>query len=585
MVISGAIPNHLRLYVPELPASYNGRLYFILGPGLGDTVNDLRILHEVMELYPQAEPVIYADFRWQALCEEIPSLQGLAIRYHRQAPSPMSNNDRASKPYYQTFHEIIEEIIAETTVSHGQVALGGFKCADLLARKEPTLAMKARAIGLSLPADRCRPFFPLTEKSLENSGQFLKKSRMSAGNYFVIAPYTAADKMWAHRDWEGVIETLHRITGLPVLVVGHDGCPSFQAPTIREAIGLPLTLVAGLLAQARCFIGLDSGPTHLAACFDVPIVTLNPQGKFPPFLVEANSPYRWTHLTPGVYGNEPIGKGSVLEVIQKTLISPAPPRCPLCKSLPYVLGAQSGRMLYLCRCGLMYRDLEEEADEASLIVSSSNKMCLPMSQRTLRSFLSSSKTRIEKANYLSNNGPIALKFDHWSPLEVEPDKLLSSSEPRNMWWSWDAVYTFLRQCELQIIESKISPLVSNSGGVFSIDVKVVPRLRVNQDVYLSIPWGRKILRMKRSTYEQWLSWETFQKLDELEGLGWQLANEGMVTEGREILRLAFTAGGRGRTVQRLLRLKCRALWESLRGKHSVHCDKDAQLPEHSARRG
>lgn len=566
MVISGPVPRHLRLYIPQVPDSYGGRLYFILGPGLGDTVNDLRIVHEVIRMYPKADPVVYADGRWRALCQEIPDVQDLSIRYHQEAPSPMSGNERDVRPYYQTFRSIIAEIIAESTDDPGLVAIGGFKCADRLARKELNIAMKARAIGLSLPPERCRPHFPLTTESLGISERFLEERGVVPENYFVIAPYTAADKMWSHEAWESLITLIHQSTGLPVLIVGDQGGPPFMGGSVHDAIGLPLRLVAGLLARARCFIGLDSGPTHLAACFDIPIVTLNPQGKFPPFLVEAHSPYRWIHLTPGVYGSKPITVESVLEVVRKALISPAPGPCPLCNGLPYVLGAKRGTLLYLCRCGLIYRNSEDTRTEAAPTRLASSNFPLPTSRKALLSLPTAFETKTRHAPNGWNGEGITVTFDHWSPVEADPDRLLSGLESRDLWWTWDAVYVFLNRRGWRIRESTVRTPASNSGALFSVVVKAVPESAVDQDVHLRIPWGRKILDMKRSLYEQWLSWESFQKLDELEGVGWHLANEGKVKDGREILRLALILGRRPRTMERLFRVGCRTLWHSIVGR-------------------
>lgn len=563
VVISEAVPPDLRLYIPHVADSYGGRLYFILGPGLGDTVNDLRILHEVMKLYAKSEPVVYVDTRWRALCQEIPDLRDLTIRYHEEAPSPMSNSKQSLKPYHQTFNGIIEEIIAESTNSPGRVALGGFKCADRLARKELNIEMKARAIGLSLPPERCRPFFPLKEEYRESAARFLKQCGISAGSYVVIAPYTAEEKMWSHDAWESLITLLHRFTEVPVLVVGDRGDASFGGAKVHKAIGLPLTLIAGLLSQARCFVGLDSGPTHLAACFDIPVVTLNPQGKFPPFLVESHSPYRWTHLTPGVYGDEPILSESVLEIIQRSLSLPAPSRCPLCMGFPYILGAKRGRILYLCRCGLIFCDVKEKRRESPSMLPIPGEVALPNSRGALPSLLASLAMDRGEVRHPSNSGSITLTFEHWSPLEFDPDKLLSSAGSRDLWWTWDGVYALLSERGWQISDSSIGAPASNSGALFSVVVKATPRSGVEHDVYLRMPWGRKIVRIRRSMYEEWLSWESFQKLDELEGLGWQLANEGWVKDGREILRLAFALGPRPRTIERLFRVECRSVWNGL----------------------
>ena len=70
------IPYPVRLDIQKVPSSFNGRLYFVFGQGLGDTVNAFRILHEVMKRYPEAEAVVYADSRWKELYQLIPELRG-----------------------------------------------------------------------------------------------------------------------------------------------------------------------------------------------------------------------------------------------------------------------------------------------------------------------------------------------------------------------------------------------------------------------------------------------------------------------------------------------------------------------------
>ena len=76
-----------KLCIPDVPESYEGRLYFILGPGLGDTVNDFRILHEVLLRYPYAKSIVYADPRWKGLYELVPELTKCVLRFHVPAPS------------------------------------------------------------------------------------------------------------------------------------------------------------------------------------------------------------------------------------------------------------------------------------------------------------------------------------------------------------------------------------------------------------------------------------------------------------------------------------------------------------------
>lgn len=67
---------------------------------------------------------------------------------------------------------------------------------------------------------------------------------------------------------------------------GTDGAAELEryGPVLRD---LPLPELCGLLASARCYLGNDSGPTHLAAALGVPVVAV-----FGP----ATSPQQWRPL-------------------------------------------------------------------------------------------------------------------------------------------------------------------------------------------------------------------------------------------------------------------------------------------------
>ncbi len=550
----GALPRHLRLHIPQVPRSYRGRLYFILGPGLGDTVNDFRILHEVMELYPDAKAVVYADPRWKDLYELAPDLRGLPIRYHPQAPSGELQSKQEQKPYYQTFQHIIQEICADTVDSSGLVALGSFKCPDQLARKEPTIRMKARAIGLSLPPERCRPFLPLSEDQVAEAQQFLRARGLVPGCYLAVAPHSFSDKMWPYEAWEILIAELQRSTNLPTLVVGVPGYCTVRGPDVHEALGLPLPVVAGLLCQARCYIGLDSGLTHLAACFDVPLVTLNPQGKFPPFLVEPHSPFRWTCLSPGVYGNALIPPACVFEVVHEALKRSHPPPCLVCAADPYVLGAKEGSMLFLCRCGLMYRERRVKQEHQRSRQQPGADMILPTSEEGLATFRTGLANLKEQLRLKGGHSVVSFAFEHWDPVGIDPMALLTDPSPRDLWWNWDSGYQFVTQSGLQVTGSHLEQSLPIRAATFRALLQAVPARPMQQDVTLEVPWGRTLIRVRRTIYERWLSWSAFRKQEELEGIGWLLVLEAERKIGRHILRIAFTLRPRAKTLGRLIRV-------------------------------
>ena len=552
--------------MPSVPPSFKGRLYFVLGPGLGDTVNGLRILHEVLAHYPNAEPVVYVDPRWEDLYACIPELRGCKLRHYSAAPSAVTQQQEQEKetPYRITFLSLLQEIVEECKKNSGLVALAGFKLGDRLARKESSLVTQARAIGLSLKLEECRPYLPLSKSVLAQALPFLQVKGLTPGHYFIAAPYTWLDKMWKLESWEILIDNLYKSTGQPTLIIGVHGYPSVYGPGVLEALDLPLPQVAALIAQSRCYIGLDTGPTHIAACFDIPIVALNPQGKYPPFLVEPNSPYRWVHLTPGVYGHDSIPVPSVFETACRALKSPNSPHCPVCAAQSYILGANENKILCLCPCGLMFcnqagREREEQEKPLLSDPFQGTTIVLPTSLNELASFSA-------YVNHIkSRSKMVTISFDHWDTIEADPLTLLSDPKSCELWWNWDSVYAFLSRFGWQIIESHLQPATTTGHAIFLIEIKAVPFEIGVMDSALQIPWGRKIIHVRRSIYERWLAWGAFRNQDELEGLGWHLVNEGERNLGRFILKMALKIQPRWKGLRRFML----AVWASV-GNHSIN---------------
>jgi len=554
-----SIPHHLRLWVPKVPHSYQGNLYCILGPGLGDTVNDFRILHELRTYYTLATFITYVDPRWKELYILIPECEKLTLRFYEEAPSGQHPPLLHKKPYYQTFHSLVHEICQEIESKPGYVALASFCSPDQLAKKESSISKKARAIGLSLSREQCRPFLPFSETYEADVQQVLQSKGLIAGEYCVVAPHTFPDKMWDDESWEQLMTECVEKMSIPVLLLGLPGYPSLCQGVVQEALGLPLHIVAGLISKARGFIGLDSGLTHLAASYDIPIITLNPQGKFPPFLIEAQSPMRWTHLTPGIYGSQTISCESVLAIVKRPLQEVTPEGCPLCSDLPYILIGKNDKRLFFCRCGLVFlsptlaRGSHATMDRAEELIS------LPRHVSDLRAFQDRLNQQREHAKEREGVADIQVHFEHWSPTSTDPDTFLSRGPEQELWWTWDAVYQVLSTSGWHVIESQGQPASPDQGFLYSFTFRAIPIGREDTDPVLHRPWGARLVWLRRSLCERWLCWESFEKNNELEELGWMLVNEGFERDGRDILRFALTLGLRRRTIGRVIRSELKAL--------------------------
>ena len=131
--------------------------------------------------------------------------------------------------------------------------------------------------------------------------------------YAVVHPGSArAEKYWQPGRWAGVITAIQGELGLPVVLTGGRGAPfedahlamilADAAPRANVAGRLDLPALAALIDGAALFVGVDSGPMHLAAAARVPCIVL-----FGP-----TNPFHWRprHATARVlqagHGDEPV---------------------------------------------------------------------------------------------------------------------------------------------------------------------------------------------------------------------------------------------------------------------------------------
>ena len=107
--------------------------------------------------------------------------------------------------------------------------------------------------------------------------------------YIVVHPFAhmATFKTMPLRRWKHLIEALRqRHPSYGIVVTGADVdksqaqelCPEPDADVVL-AIGLPITQLAGVLQHAKLYIGVDTGPTHIAGVLHTPSVVLSQQNE------------------------------------------------------------------------------------------------------------------------------------------------------------------------------------------------------------------------------------------------------------------------------------------------------------------
>ncbi|MEI6466881.1 MAG: glycosyltransferase family 9 protein, partial [Verrucomicrobiota bacterium] len=147
---------------------------------------------------------------------------------------------------------------------------GNFRLAD---------ALLGRTVARTAPALR------LDDPTLATVAGFLAQEKLTPGGYVVCAAAGFANvrlKTWPAERFGATLRQLREKRGLQVLLVGHQS-EAAHLETVRAAAGGAslwlggdgeLAQLAALLAQAKLYLGNDTGAMHLAAALGVPVVAL-----------------------------------------------------------------------------------------------------------------------------------------------------------------------------------------------------------------------------------------------------------------------------------------------------------------------
>jgi ADP-heptose:LPS heptosyltransferase len=125
-------------------------------------------------------------------------------------------------------------------------------------------------------------FYPLSSEAEVAAEAILKECGIGAGAPFaVICPGAGwPGKQWLADRFAEIGDRIQRELGFAVVLMGSGGEKSLCAEVARhmkeEAAQLAgrtsLDLLAAIIAKASLFVGNDSGPMHVAACFQIPSV-------------------------------------------------------------------------------------------------------------------------------------------------------------------------------------------------------------------------------------------------------------------------------------------------------------------------
>jgi hypothetical protein len=345
-------------HVGAFPEDFSGRLYFVLGQGLGDHVNGFRILVELQRKFPKATCIVYADLRWEELVRR---LEKIEVRWYPKARDVLSKTG-TNNPYDPANAEVRKEI--RSMPGQAFLAHAHFPLPDRHARQETTLEATAWAIGLSLGRNP-RPYLPVLPSDLEWAEEYLKGKGLNKGQYALIAPFSWPNKIWSKENFSMLIDRLHQSYGMRTIVASYPEIGSFENEGVLCAFDLSLGQLAGLIGSSGLYVGLDSGPSHMAAFFDLPMVVIFMETRVIPFEVRPLSPHS-ALVVESFFDQIPAPKVlTVLDAIhflRNGRASERIPMCPVCMgSMNYVVASKDSILRLMCACGVAM-DMDRDRD-------------------------------------------------------------------------------------------------------------------------------------------------------------------------------------------------------------------------------
>ena len=523
-------------HVGVFPEDFSGKLYFVLGQGLGDHLNGFRILHELKQRFTHAVYVVYADLRWEELVRRI---EGIDIRWYPKAKDVLSKTG-TNNPYDQAHDEVREE--TGSSPEQAYLAYAHFPMPDRHARQETTLEATARTIGLLLK-EKARPYLPLLASDASWAEEYIKLNGLEKGRYAIVAPFSWPNKVWGKQNFSSLIDILLQKHGMRTVVASYPEIGLFENDGAVCAFELTLGQIAGLLGFAGIYVGLDSGPSHMAATFALPMVIVFVETKVIPFEVRPLSPQALL-VVESFFDPVPVPKletvADAVNFILKAGSLDRIPSCPGClRSMNYVITSGARVIRLMCSCGLSI-----DMDCSGAFFPD------PPMEAVTRNFDESPIDSDHDLASLDGFEKWGKEIDRFSPDEVEilnGNRMVGSDTPimyHHLVLGFDSLLLWMRSKGYSLINYR-----QVSGIILALFLKASSSsgLRKKNSPVLNLQWGKVLLRTTGERYLRWYSFERWADPKILVGIVKSQAELGF--SKKERLACAWVAFGAQRTVR------------------------------------
>ncbi|EQD24459.1 MAG: putative heptosyltransferase family protein, partial [Leptospirillum sp. Group IV 'UBA BS'] len=380
------------------------------------------------------------------------------------------------------------------------LAYAHFPMRDRHARQESTLEATAETIGLPLGKD-VRPYLPLLPSDIQWASNFLSENNLKKDGYAVIAPLSWPNKMWGKSNFESLIDHLYQNFGLRTVVASYPAIGLFTNSGAVCAYDLSLGQLAGLLSLAGLYIGLDSGPSHMCAFFDVPMLVLYIEKKVIPFEVRTLSPHSLL-VVESFFSSAPLPSietvfDSVRFLLEmKSNKDEETPECLACgRRVDHVVATDGVNIRLMCSCGLVCDEIIHKTESGKFPQIRNQGKENSTTQKPLNL-----QDPLQIEDILENEEALKQKNSVAISLTLSPiDSKSSELTPGNFIWGFDSLIYWMGKRSYLPFE-------------FSWDHDKL-LIKFSKSSYperdrLIFPWGKKKFVTSMSRY---LCWYTFSR--------------------------------------------------------------------------
>ena len=136
--------------------------------------------------------------------------------------------------------------------------------------------------SLSIPIKNTDTYFPIRSKAKAAVEQLLKGKGVGISDKFIVIHPSASclSKRWPQERFLKVIKLLRERVGFKIIVITSESEREFGEKLVGDSGvidlrgSLSIPELGALLKQAALFISNDSGPVHIAASFNTPIISI-----------------------------------------------------------------------------------------------------------------------------------------------------------------------------------------------------------------------------------------------------------------------------------------------------------------------